>query len=264
MKSKLSILILLGLLLVQTGVSAQGFIGFKTGVNVPGLPDPIVNEGYTSRLGAGMGVDLSYRFSDVIGVRAMFEYTEMDRKRNAFQGFHIPFYFRDFFTEVSGYDVAYADIDATIKDKYLLLPVMLELGWNFNELKTFNGKVEEYLRVYVAAGGFVGYFAESGQRIRALNSNVYADPNRTELIITREEVREQGFKRAKSYVTNNYDRFTYGVTGYLGFAYHFFYRNEVFIEVGGNYGLVNLDKSELNGEIFTRSATVNFGYKWQF
>lgn len=264
MKTKLSILFLFGFLLLQSTVSAQGFIGFKTGVNLPGFPDPIVEEGYTTRLGAAMGLDFSYRFNEVIGVRAMLEYSEMDRQRNAFQGFHIPFYFRDFFTEVAGYDVAYADINATIKDKYLLLPVMLELGWNFNEKRTFNGTREEYLRAYVSAGGFVGYFAESGQRIRALKSDVYADPDRNELIITREAAREKGFKRAKSYVTNNYDRLTYGVTGYIGFAYHFFYRNEVFIELGGNYGLVNLDKDELNGEIFTRSATVNIGYKWQF
>lgn len=262
MKNKITLLYLLGFLLLSSGVYAQGFVGVKFSVNVPGLPEPVVNEDFTSRLGGGVGLDIGYRFSDYIGIKALMEYTEISRKRNAFQGFYIPGNIENDFPSLGDIDVAYADLDGDVKDKYLLLPVMLEFGFTFNE-KVFNDVREEYLRVYVSGGGFVGYLAESRQRIRSLRSNVYADRERTEMLASRQAVYDSGFRRSSNYVTDNLERFTYGVTGYLGFSYHFFYRNEFYIEVGGNYGLVNLDDKKVNGELFTRSATVQIGYRWQ-
>lgn len=263
MRNKLLMLFLTGFLFMGTGLFAQGFVGIKFAGNIPGFQDPIVDGGFSSKLGTGIGLDFSYRFNDYIGVRMTPEYSEISRKRKAYQGFYMPNGVRDLMPELAQVDVAYADLDGDIKDKYLLLPVMVELGFNFNE-KIFNDVREEYLRVYFSGGGFVGYLTESSQRIRSLRSSVFADEGRTEVLATRDQIREAGFSKSRSYINENFEEFTYGVTGFIGFSYHFFYRNEFFIEFGGHFGLNNLDEEKLNGEVFTRTATVQFGYRWQW
>lgn len=262
MNKKLLMFFLGGFLFLGAETWAQSFVGVNFSVNAPGYSEPIVNDGFTSKLGGGIGMEFGHRFNDVFGFKTLIQYSEIRRKSDGFQGFYIPSGMSEGIPKFQDIDAAYAELDGDIKDKYFLLPVMLEIGWNFNE-KVFNGKREEYLRLYISGGGFVGYLVESRQKLSNLRSNIFSDREGSDIILSEQQMQDQGFKTASSYITDEVDRLTYGVTGYLGFSYHFFYRNEFYIELGTNYGLVNLDEKELNGELFTRSATIQFGYRWQ-
>jgi len=54
-----------------------------------------------------------------------------------------------------------------------------------------------------------------------------------------------------------------GISGNLGIAYHF-NSGAFFIEGGGNYGFLNIQKNAVNGKNHTGAATVAVGYAYKF
>ena len=65
------------------------------------------------------------------------------------------------------------------------------------------------------------------------------------------------------YIKDQLNTFNFGISGNVGFAYHFG-KNNIFIEGGGNYGFLNIQKGTANGKNQTGAGTVAIGYGYTF
>ena len=54
-----------------------------------------------------------------------------------------------------------------------------------------------------------------------------------------------------------------GIEGNIGLSYQIS-KSRIFIEGGGNYGLLNIQKGTANGKNNSGAATANLGYAYQF
>jgi len=175
----------------------------------------------------------------------------------------------------------YADANRNAKMDYLMLPVLAKFGWNFTKSSPW--------RVYVSAGPYIGLLVNA-KNIVTINGSVYADKSGSALIQLPDEVTSQipanmlpmltgavtqiseglGEEMATNLSgTQDFKEqlhtFNWGLEGNVGLQYQFNQHNRVFIEGGGNYGLMNIQKSTgngqyLNGKNNIGAATVMVGY----
>ncbi|PVD50722.1 hypothetical protein DC498_18305 [Terrimonas sp.] len=71
-------------------------IGIRGGLTIPNLSsgsgadvNPL-NEGYSSRLGAGFGIFADFKISKLFSLQPMLEYSQQGGKKNGFQAFPVP------------------------------------------------------------------------------------------------------------------------------------------------------------------------------
>jgi len=192
-------------------------------------------------------------------------------------------------------DYLYANAKRDAKMDYLMLPVLAKFGWNL-------GKTSPW-RVYVDAGPYVGLLLNA-KDIVSINGSVYADKTGNPLIPTSVitdaipsailqmippsmlPMLTNGADQASQslsaeMVTNlsgtqdikaQLNKFNWGLEGNVGLQYQVNPRHRVFIEVGGNYGLMNIQKSTgknadgtkqyLNGKNHIGAATAMIGYAY--
>ena len=184
-------------------------------------------------------------------------------------------------------DYLYANAKRDAKMDYLMLPILAKFGWNFSK--------DSPWRVYVSAGPYIGLLLNA-KNVVSINGSVYADKAKTPLIPTSvitdaipsailQMIPEsmlptltsgvdQASQSLSAEMANNISgtqdikdqlhTFNWGLEGNIGVQYQF-NRNRVFLEVGGNYGLMNIQLSTgndlyLNGKNHIGAATVMIGY----
>jgi len=182
----------------------------------------------------------------------------------------------------------YANAKRDAKMDYLMLPVLAKFGWNFTK--------ESPWRVYVSAGPFVGLLLNA-KNIVSIDGSVYADKSGSSLIQLPDAVTSQlppamlpALAGAVSQISDGLagnmadnmsgtqdikdqlNKFNCGLEGNIGLQYKINPRNKVFLEAGGNYGLMNIQKSTgkdadgkkqyLNGKNHIGAATVMLGYAY--
>ncbi len=181
--------------------------------------------------------------------------------------------------EVAGEDkYFYADFKSTAKFNYLMVPVQAKFAWKLGP--------ESPCKVYVAAGIFGAYLL-SGKRVSEGTSRIYLTEDKSgqqlydrigppmndlldglpddmqtqintiaSMIETR--IQEPSFNQTQD-ITDDLYRFNYGFIGAAGISYSFG-RSAIFLEGGGNYGFVKIQKSEANGQNRIGAGTVTVGY----
>lgn len=173
----------------------------------------------------------------------------------------------------------YADFESEAKFNYLMVPVQVKWGWNLSPTSP--------LRIYVGAGVFGSYLL-SAEQVMSGKSVVFADKDRmtplsnamgaafdgaltsvsdlyargalSEFIaIAKSDMSQtQDFNRTKD-IYDELKKFNYGFIGHLGIQYSSG-RNNFFIEGGGNYGLVEIQKEDVNGQNRIGAGSVMIGY----
>ncbi len=113
----------------------------------------------------------------------------------------------------------YADYKSEAKLNYLLIPVYAKASWKLGP--------QSPLRIYLLAGPFAGFLLDAKQ-VTSGSSIIYADPQK-QMPLT---PTVQSFDSTIN-ITNQLNTFNFGVSGNVGFSYHF-NRSNVFIEGGGN------------------------------
>ena len=68
---------------------------------------------------------------------------------------------------------------------------------------------------------------------------------------------------ANNDIKNQLNSFNFGVSGNIGIAYNFS-RSNIFLEGGGNYGFLNIQKGTANGKNNTGAGTVDIGHAYTF
>jgi hypothetical protein len=230
--------------------SQQIAIGIRGGVSIPNLTasgsdqNPI-NTGYSSRLGPELGVFAEFKFSELFSLEPMIEYSSQGGKKNGYQAFTTP---PDLASQFPGQapPYLYADYNSEAKFDYLMIPVLAKFGYRFKNSP---------FRIYIDAGPFVGFLL-SAKQVTTGNSQIYADPSGQQAL----PIGSQSFNNTQD-IKNQLNTTNFGVEGNLGLNYSFG-PNNIFIEGGGNYGFVNIQKGTVNGKNNTGAATIVIGYSY--
>ncbi len=249
------VLVLSFLSIISLSVSAQSkgiSIGARGGLSIPKITasgDNPMSQGYSSRLAGGAGIFAEFHFTDCFSLQPMIEYSGQGGKRDGMQAIPprmIPDQFKPYIP--AGIDYLYADFDSETKFDYLMVPVLAKFGWNLGETSPF--------RVYVSGGPFVSFLMGATQETSG-SSSIYLDKAGQQPL----PVGKQDFGRDDN-IKSQMNTVNCGLSGNVGLAYRFG-RSSVFIEGGGNYGFLKLQKDEANGNNRIGVGTVMLGYSYR-
>ncbi len=247
----------------ETKAPAKSYIGIKGGISIPNLTaggsdnNPI-NTGYSSSLGPDFAVFYESKVSKSFSLSTQLEYSAQGGKKNGFQAFatsSLPAEFDQYFTAqqrpVPTY--VYATYNSEAKINYLMLSELAKLSFNLG--------AKSPLSLYIDAGPF-GALLVSAHNVTSGSSDIYADEKMQENIT---EITQQG----KQSFNNNQDikdqlhKGNFGIEGDVGLALTM-NNNKIFVEGGGNYGFLNIQKGTANGKNNIGAATVRVGYAFGF
>jgi hypothetical protein len=108
--------------------------------------------------------------------------------------------------------------------------------------------------VYLAAGPFVGFLL-SAQQVTSGQSALYLDPRGQQAL----PVGPQSFDNTQD-IKSQLKGVNFGFEGNVGISYRVG-GGAIFIEGGGNYGFVNIQKNAIDGSNNTGAGTVDIGYQ---
>lgn len=242
-------------LLVFTNLQAQNFsIGARGGVSIPNLSaggaeqNPL-NTGYKSRLGPDAAITAEYGISQLFSVEAMIEYSSQGGKKSGLQAFPLPAAMAAMFPNGQAPPYLYANFKSEAKMNYLMIPVLAKFGWNFHGNSPW--------RFYADAGPFAGFLL-SAHQVTSGSGVVYADAQGIQPLTTS----PQSFDTTNN-IKNQLNTFNVGISANIGFSYRGNH-SKIFIEGGGNYGFLNIQKGTANGKNHTGAGTVDVGYAYIF
>jgi len=244
-------LTLVVLVLLCSNIYAQKItIGAKGGFSIPNLTagssqNPL-NSGYSSRLGADYGIYGEYHLSGLFSLSLGIEYSSQGGIKDKFQAFSTPPAMAALVTA----PYVYADFKSEAKINYLLVPVLARFSWNFNK----SGPV----KLYAAVGPFAGFLLNAHQ-VTSGSSIIYMDETKTIPLTTE----PQSFDNNNDIKSDLYT-FNLGVDGFVGISYSLTPKHALFIEVGGNYGFLSIQKGTVNGKNFTGAGVATLGYAYSF
>jgi hypothetical protein len=218
------------------------YIGVKGGISIPNLQSgsngPEISNGYSSRQGPYFGVFGEFRLSREFSIQAEVNYSSQGGKKEGKQV--IP---EGTFPGQPAGMALYANFKSVAKLNYIEVPVLARftfpLGGRFNFM--------------VDAGPYVGFLVRA-EDVTSGTSNVYADKEETQPV-TPEAV---NFDHTTD-IKDQLHTANFGLQGGIGFSLNLG-EGYLLIHGGGNYGLVDIQKSEKNGKNNTGAATAVIGY----
>lgn len=246
-----------GMLLFSLSVHGQNFaLGVRGGISIPNLTaggsnENPLNTGYSSRTGPDASIFAEFKFSDLFSLQPMVEYSSQGGKKNGLQAFPTPA------QVAAGYEqqgataptYLYADYKSQAKLNYLMIPILAKFGWTFAKTSPW--------RIYVDAGPFVGFLLNAHQ-VTSGSSGVFTDPAGTQPL----PGGPQSFNNNQN-IKDQLHTVNVGLEGNVGLNYRIGLSN-VFIEGGGNYGFLNIQKGTANGKNNTGAALAAVGYSYWF
>lgn len=254
MKRIFSFLQIFAISILFNSVEAQDItVGVRGGLSIPNLSaggsnvNPL-NSGYSSRLGPDLSIFAEYHISSLFSIEPMVEYSSQGGKKNGFQALTVPDEFAAMFPAGQVPPYLYANYKSEAKLNYLLVPILGKFSWKLGS--------QSPLKVYVDAGPFFGFLL-SAKQVTEGSSIIYADAQ-MQMPLTSSA---QSFDDVSD-IKNQLNTFNFGVSGNVGINYQF-KRNNVFIEGGGNYGLLNIQKGTANGKNQTGAGTIGIGYGYK-
>jgi hypothetical protein len=255
MKKSVIILMVISLLGFTFSLSAQNFtIGVKGGLNIPNLTggdtEHPLSSGYESRFGATYGGYGEYYMTKHFSVSIGAEYSSQGGVKDKIQAF-VPVGELAPLAAMFGVPYLYADYKSEAKMNYLLVPIMARFNWNL--FKSFP------LKVYAAVGPFAGFMLNAHQYTSG-SSLIYADEAKTIPLPLPAPIPFD----ATTDIKDDLHKFNVGINCLVGFSYTLSQKSSIFVEGGGNYGFISIQKDAANGQSYTGAGTVNFGYAHTF
>ncbi|MDH7463082.1 porin family protein [Chitinophagaceae bacterium 26-R-25] len=250
---KISLLLLAAITLGHLNVKAQTIdIGAKGGISIPNLTaggsdqNPL-NTGYSSRLGPDFAVFAEFHFSKLFSLQPQIEYSSQGGKKDGLQAFPVPAELQPMFPPGQVPPYLYANFKSEAKLNYVMIPILAKFGWDLGKSSAW--------RLYVDAGPFVA-FCVSAKQVTSGSSEVYADPSGQNAL----PVGTQSFDNTQD-IKDQLHNANFGIEGNVGIAYKI-HRSSIFIEGGGNYGFINIQKGSANGKNNTGAGCVTIGYAY--
>ncbi|PWT76511.1 MAG: hypothetical protein C5B59_06340 [Bacteroidetes bacterium] len=222
-------------------------LGVKGGISIPNLSasgenNPL-NTGYKSSLGPNFAIFGDYGFNDIISLEVAIEYSAQGGLKNGLQALPVD---PSSFPPGQAPKYVWANFDAKAQLSYLMIPILAKANFHIGQSP---------FRVYADVGPFVGFLL-SAKTITSGTSNVYLDQGQTQPILPN----PVSFDTTAN-VKDELQSTNFGIEGNIGLAYSF-NQHTLFIEGGGNYGFVDIQKDKSNGSNRTGAATVRIGYAY--
>jgi hypothetical protein len=241
---------ILSLLFFNANAQEDVSVGIRGGISVPNLSaggsvENPLNSGYSSRLGPDVGIFAEFKISKLFSIQPMLEYSGEGGKKDGLQAFPTPPQLAPEFQPNPPPTYLYANYNSTAKLNYLMLPILAKLGWDL--------KKSSPIRFYIDAGPFLGLLLSAKQETSG-TSNFYTDPQGTQAL----PGGPASFNNTQD-IKDQLHSFNVGVEGNVGFAYKL-KSGSIFIEGGGNYGFLNIQKESANGKNNTGAGTASLGY----
>jgi len=238
------------LCLVVFQIRAQNVaLGIQGGISIPNLTSGGANatplsKGYSSRFGPDFGLNAEFKISSLFAIQPQLEYSSQGGKKDGLQAFPTPAQVAQEFPPGQAPQYLYANYNSTAKINYLMIPVLAKFGWDFKGSP---------LRFFVDAGPFVSFLIY-GKQVTSGSSQFYTDPAGTMPL----PGGAQSFDNTQD-IKNQLHGTNVGIEGNLGLEYKF-KKSYLFIQGGGNYGFINIQKVAQDGNNNTGAATVDIGY----
>jgi len=227
-------------------------VGAKAGISIPNLTssssDPL-NNGYHSGLGPDAAVFGEYHVSHLFSLEVSAEYSSQGGKKNGKQALPVTPEIAALFPPGTAPQYLWANFDAEAKLSYLMIPVLGKFGFDLGSNSAF--------RAYADAGPFVGFLL-SAKTITKGSSNVYADEAMTQPLL----LGELSFDSTMD-IKSSLQSVNFGIEANIGLAYSFG-EHSIFVEGGGNYGFIYIQKDKADGQNRAGAATIRLGYSYTF
>ncbi len=235
-------------LVIQTANAQTVFrLGIKAGVSIPNLQSSgnnPVSSGWSSGQGPYAGVVAELQISSKFYLQGELNYSSQGGKKDGVQAIPTLGY-EAFFppgTPVPPY--LFADFYSEAKFGYLELPVLLKAEFSISKTLWF----------FVNGGPYFGYIL-SAKNITSGSSKIYFDENLTQVFLPTAISFDQTMD-----IKSDLKKFNFGIQGGVGLALNLANLNKLTLTVGGNYGLVPIQKDEANGKNNIGAATAALGY----
>ncbi|MDF2433625.1 MAG: hypothetical protein JWP44_3256 [Mucilaginibacter sp.] len=230
--------------------------GIKGGISLSNLSagssggNP-VNSGYSSFLAPDAALFTEIKISGLLSVAPTLEYSSQGGMKNGMQAFPTPAQAVRYFPDGTAPKYIYANFKNKISLNYLMLPILIKLNWNFEYLP---------LRVYIDGGPFASYLVNAKQASTG-SGQIYEDQAGKQPF----PIPPQSFDHTMD-LKGQLQTLNYGVEGNIGMAVKLdrIDATFIFIEIGGNYGLRNIQKDPSNGKNNTGAAVASIGYSYWF
>ena len=239
-----------------TAQEPQNLIGIKGGIAIPNLTargagDNPLNTGYSSRLGPDVAIFWERAITSNFSILSSLEYSSQGGKKEGFQPFPFPPEYSGFFPPGQVPTYLYADFKNDIQLDYIMLNVLAKFNWHLGEASPF--------MLYAEAGLFGAYLV-SAKDVASGTGIVYLDEQKLKPLITNPIAFD-----TKIDLKSEVHKGNFGIAGNVGFAYNFS-KSRIFIEAGGNYGLLNIQKDPANGknQIGAVIGRVGYAYSLRF
>jgi len=252
-KSVVCIVLVSSCLLCNTNFAQSISVGAKGGISIPNLTaggsaNPL-SRGYQSSLGANAALYGEYSFSNLFSVELSAEYSAQGGKKHGKQALPVTAAIAALFPPNQAPPYLWTNFNADAKLDYLLVPLLAKVGFDIGNHSAW--------RVYASAGPFAGFLLRA-TTITSGSDNVYADEAETQPLLTG-PVSFDSIANVKDQLKN----FNWGIEANIGLAYHF-QQHSIFIEGGGNYGFIPIQKLKEDGQNHTGAASVRIGYAFTF
>ena len=127
-----------------------------------------------------------------------------------------------------------------------MIHILAKFGYDFNESP---------FRVYIDAGPFIGFLL-SAKQVTSRSSSIYLDPGAQNDL----GIGAVNFDNTRD-IRDQLNTTNFGVEGNIGLSYKIGH-SDIFIEFGGNYGFLNIQKGTANGKNNMGAPTAVLGYSF--
>jgi hypothetical protein len=244
--------LLFTLFVTRTNAQDQrNYLGLKGGISIPNLTangsqENPINTGYGSRFGPDFGIFLETGITKTFSIMPSIEFSSQGGKKNGFQAFTTPDGYAALFPPGQVPPYLYADYNSEAKMNYLMLVALGKFNWALGSKSPYS--------IYFNAGPF-GALLISAHQVTSGSSEIYADPQMQQPVSPGPESFDN-----KQDIKADLHKGNFGIEGDLGFAYSL-KNGKIFLEAGGNYGFLNIQKGTADGKNRIGAATVRVGYE---
>jgi hypothetical protein len=258
---------------VKGGLTITNLTSGGSGTNTP------VSEGYSSISTIGGGVFADFKCTNTFSLQVGLEFSRQGGQKNGVQALPAASLFwgqevaaiKEYLPE----DYIYADFKNKVRYNCLMLPVQAKFGWNLSQQSPF--------RVYVSAGVFGSYYILPDRVVKGSLPPFYAGNAKGTLsdwalancpkLGAMPEPEQQMILGSINQFANTQQQVdctrdltlssrsgNFGLIGAVGFSYQASPRAKIFVEAGGNYGLLKLQKENVYGQNRIGATSVMLGY----
>lgn len=244
---------------LQTIAQQNIYLGLKGGISIPNLSSGSTaqsdwDEGYSSRIGPNLGVLGEFQFSNTFSMQPEIDFIGEGGKRNGIQPFSVPDKYLAAFQAAfkTDRDYVFSDYNNVSRINYLQIPVMAKFNFPLNQ--------NQRLKFFVQAGPFISFLVGAKQLVKTADLKVYQDKAGQQQIPPEAVAAFFGTKLDTAInAKGELHKTNVGVQGAIGLSYNFG-PGKLFIEGGGNYGFIDMQKGAEHGKNRIGAATVALGY----